>query len=80
MEPGRRLHGDLARLHELLRDADGGSARCDGREEISRADAQERQASGLDRQDQARSRRARHPGGLEKAAPDFRELDVGPVS
>ena len=43
----------LSRLHELLRDADGGPAGCDGREEISRADPQERQASGLDWQGQA---------------------------
>ena len=53
MEPGRRLLGDLSRLHELLRDADGGPAGCDGREEISRAHPQERQAGSLDRQGQA---------------------------
>src|ERR1700754_4430715 len=80
MESSRWLLGDLSRLHELLSHADGRPAERNGCKKISRSNSQERQASGLDWQSQTRSRGAQHPGRLEKAAPDFCEFDVRPVS
>ena len=66
LESGRGVLGDLAGLHQLLRDAHGGPPVRHGAGEVSWADQEERPTLRVDQQDPLRRESARHPEGLHR--------------
>src|SRR5262245_57787393 len=80
LESARRLHHRVARLQQLLRDADGGPAASHGHGKICWDDAQVRPTPRLDGQGQYRLACIIGAAHLEEAAAHLRELHVGPIS
>ena len=72
----RGLRRVLARMHQLLRYADGGALAGDGHDKIRRHHAQIGQAPCLDRARELRQDRARGTARLEEAAAHFRQFNV----
>ena len=79
MESDRRVRGVLTRMRELLCHALRGPVR-EKRRALPRSRVhREEQACDLDWRESSRRRQARQAAALEEAAPDLRELDVGPL-
>ena len=76
VESGGRLHDPDRRLHELLRDAHGGTARSHGHEQVAGPDAQDGRTSEVDRQSRDRFEIDVDPCNLVETTPRLRELDV----
>lgn len=80
LEPSRWLHHRKRWMLELLRDADGRSAKCDGLSQVSGADAPVGRSARLDWPSKSRRRFPEHPAWLAEAKKGVRQLNVGPLS
>src|SRR5262249_47899505 len=77
VEPDSRLRDGVARLHELLRPADGGAPRSSGHGKVRRDHAEIWPPRGLDRTCQFRRIFSWGAAGMAQAGPHICEFDVG---